>query len=83
MTRVAALDCGTNSLRLLVADVRDGALTDVVRSMEVVRLGQGVDRTGRISDEAMQRTLAVARRYGATGSACCGTSRRRAACPTG
>jgi len=63
---VAAFDCGTNSLRLLVADVRDGALSDVVRSMEVVRLGQGVDRTGRISDEAMARTLAVARRYAAT-----------------
>jgi exopolyphosphatase/guanosine-5'-triphosphate,3'-diphosphate pyrophosphatase len=64
--RVAAFDCGTNSLRLLVADVRDGRLTDVVRSMEVVRLGQGVDRTGRIGDEAMARTLAVARRYAAT-----------------
>lgn len=64
MTRVAAFDCGTNSLRLLVADVADGRLTDVVRRMEVVRLGQGVDRTGRIADEAMERTLAVARRYG-------------------
>jgi exopolyphosphatase/guanosine-5'-triphosphate,3'-diphosphate pyrophosphatase len=64
--RVAAFDCGTNSLRLLVADVAGGALTDVVRSMEVVRLGQGVDRTGRISDEAMARTLEVARRYAAT-----------------
>ncbi len=64
--RVAAFDCGTNSLRLLVADVHDGVLTDVVREMEVVRLGQGVDRTGRIADGAMERTLAVARRYGAT-----------------
>ena len=64
--RVAAFDCGTNSLRLLVADVDGDRLTDVVRTMEVVRLGQGVDRTGRISDEAMERTLAVARRYGAT-----------------
>lgn len=65
MTRVAAFDCGTNSLRLLVADVDGGRLTDVVRRMEVVRLGQGVDRTGRISDEAMERTLRVAWAYGA------------------
>ena len=64
MTRVAAIDCGTNSIRLLVADVDLGAgtLTDVVRRMEVVRLGQGVDRTGRIAREAMERTLDAWRR---------------------
>ena len=47
--RVAAVDCGTNSLRLLLADVDPGRaeLTDVARRMEIVRLGQGVDRTGR------------------------------------
>jgi exopolyphosphatase/guanosine-5'-triphosphate,3'-diphosphate pyrophosphatase len=56
---VAALDCGTNSLRLLIADVADGALTDVVRRMEIVRLGQGVDRTGRFTEEALARTFAV------------------------
>ena len=56
--RVAAIDCGTNSLRLLVADVGDdGRLTDVVRRMEIVRLGQGIDRTGVIAPEAMARTL--------------------------
>lgn len=71
MTRVAAIDCGTNSIRLLIADVAadDGAaagmahLTDVVRTMDVVRLGQGVDRTGRLDPEALARTLDVTRRY--------------------
>jgi exopolyphosphatase/guanosine-5'-triphosphate,3'-diphosphate pyrophosphatase len=62
--RVAAVDCGTNSIRLLVADVGDGGLlTDVDRRMEIVRLGQGIDRTGRIAPEAMERTLAASRRY--------------------
>jgi exopolyphosphatase / guanosine-5'-triphosphate,3'-diphosphate pyrophosphatase len=57
--RVAAVDCGTNSLRLLIADVdsRAGTLTDVDRRMEIVRLGQGVDATGRISAEPLARTL--------------------------
>ncbi|MGZ6764558.1 MAG: Ppx/GppA phosphatase family protein, partial [Nocardioides sp.] len=64
MTRVGAVDCGTNSIRLLVADVDEtGSLTDVVRRMEVVRLGAGVDRTGAIEPEAMARTLAMARQY--------------------
>jgi exopolyphosphatase / guanosine-5'-triphosphate,3'-diphosphate pyrophosphatase len=62
--RVAAVDCGTNSIRLLVADVgADGRLTDVVRRMEIVRLGQGIDRTGVIAPEAMERTLAMTREY--------------------
>ena len=62
--RVAAIDCGTNSLRLLVADVGDdGRLVDVVRRMEIVRLGQGIDRTGVIAPDAMARTLAVTREY--------------------
>jgi len=67
MTRVAGIDCGTNSIRLLVADVdpATGALVDVERTMEVVRLGQGVDRTGRIAPEALERALAATRRYAA------------------
>ncbi len=67
MTRVAAIDCGTNSIRLLVADVNPdtGSITDLDRRMEIVRLGQGVDRTGRIAPEAMERTLDAARRYAA------------------
>ncbi|MGV8967023.1 MAG: exopolyphosphatase [Cellulomonas sp.] len=65
MIRVAGIDCGTNSIRLLVADIDRGAgtLVDVDRRMEVVRLGQDVDRTGRIAPEALERTLDAARRY--------------------
>ncbi|NQX15599.1 exopolyphosphatase [Rathayibacter sp. VKM Ac-2857] len=62
-TRVAAFDCGTNSLRLLIADVEDGRLVDVLRRTELVRLGHGVDRTGRFDPEALERTLAVTREY--------------------
>jgi exopolyphosphatase/guanosine-5'-triphosphate,3'-diphosphate pyrophosphatase len=67
MTRVAAIDCGTNSLRLLVADVdaEAGTLTDVDRRTEIVRLGEDVDVTGRIGEAALERTLAVARFYAA------------------
>jgi exopolyphosphatase/guanosine-5'-triphosphate,3'-diphosphate pyrophosphatase len=63
--RVAAIDCGTNSLRLLVADVDPaaGTLTDVDRRMEIVRLGQGVDATGRLAPAALARTLRALRSY--------------------
>jgi exopolyphosphatase/guanosine-5'-triphosphate,3'-diphosphate pyrophosphatase len=65
VTRVGAIDCGTNSIRLLVADVdaSRGTVSDLLRRMEIVRLGQSVDRTGRIDPEAMARTLAQAREY--------------------
>ena len=65
MTRVGAVDCGTNSIRLLVADVepRAAGLTDVLRRMEIVRLGHGVDRTGAIEPAAMERTLTRCREY--------------------
>jgi exopolyphosphatase/guanosine-5'-triphosphate,3'-diphosphate pyrophosphatase len=63
VTRVAAIDCGTNSIRLLVADVEGGRLTDVAREMRVVRLGQDVDRTGRLAPEALARTFAALRDY--------------------
>lgn len=67
MTRVAAIDCGTNSIRLLVADVdpETGELTDLDRRMTIVRLGQGVDRTGRLAPEALERTFAACREYAA------------------
>lgn len=67
MTRVAAVDCGTNSIRLLVADVDPdaGTLVDLDRRMTVVRLGQGVDRTGRLAPEALERTFAACRQYAA------------------
>jgi exopolyphosphatase/guanosine-5'-triphosphate,3'-diphosphate pyrophosphatase len=65
--RVAAVDCGTNSLRLLLADVdtSQAELTDVIRRMEIVRLGQGVDETGQLAPEALTRTMAVLRDYAA------------------
>lgn len=61
MPRVAAIDCGTNSIRLLVAELterHDGTvdLRDLHREMRIVRLGQGVDATGRLAPEALQRT---------------------------
>lgn len=56
MTRVAAIDCGTNSIRLLIADSVDGQLRDVHREMRIVRLGQGVDATGRFAADALDRT---------------------------
>ena len=65
MTRVAAIDCGTNSIRLLIADVTDGSLTDVVRTMTVVRLGQGVDSTGAFAADALDRTFAAVDQYAA------------------
>jgi len=66
VSRVAAIDCGTNSIRLLVADVpTDGAHTDLLRRMEVVRLGQGVDATGRLAPEAIERTRRVLVEYAA------------------
>jgi len=57
---VAAIDCGTNSTRLLVADGRGGT---VERLMRITRLGQATDATGRLSDEAIERTVAVLREY--------------------
>ena len=56
MSRLAAIDCGTNSIRLLIADASGGQLTDVHREMRIVRLGQGVDATGQFAPEALQRT---------------------------
>jgi len=61
--RVAAIDCGTNSIRLLITDVSDGVEEELVREMRIVRLGQGVDATGRLAPEAIERTLAATREY--------------------
>lgn len=63
MRRVAAIDCGTNSIRLLIADVAGGALHDLVREMRIVRLGEGVDRTGMLAPAAVQRTLQAVAEY--------------------
>ena len=80
--RVAAIDCGTNSIRLLIADLLPGdlpdsperehgstepghsaPLTDVTRQMRIVRLGEGVDRTGRLAEAALDRTMTALREY--------------------
>jgi exopolyphosphatase/guanosine-5'-triphosphate,3'-diphosphate pyrophosphatase len=64
--RVAAVDCGTNSIRLLIADVLDdGRLADVHREMRIVRLGQGVDATGSLAAEAIERTRIALADYAA------------------
>ncbi|MFD9412254.1 exopolyphosphatase [Streptomyces sp. NPDC059989] len=67
MTRVAGIDCGTNSIRLLVADCdpTTGELVELDRRMTIVRLGQGVDKTGRLAPEALERTFAACREYAA------------------
>jgi exopolyphosphatase/guanosine-5'-triphosphate,3'-diphosphate pyrophosphatase len=78
VTRVAAIDCGTNSIRLLIADVDDvvggvggvggvddGELVDVVRTLRIVRLGRGVDRTGRLDPAAIERTRVALADYAA------------------
>ena len=67
MTRVGAIDCGTNTIKLLVADLdaATGAEHQLVRELRIVRLGQDVDRTGRLADEAVARTLAAVDEYAA------------------
>lgn len=57
--RVAAIDCGTNSIRLLIADVEGENFREVLRTMEIVRLGQGVDQSGEFHPDAIVRTLAA------------------------
>ena len=64
MTRVAAIDCGTNSIRLLIAEPDgSGGLKDLERRLEVVRLGQGVDATGEFHPDALERTFAAVDQY--------------------
>lgn len=69
MPRIAAIDCGTNSIRLLIADAHHEdagvVLVDVVREMRIVRLGQGVDATGSFAPEALMRTFAAVDEYAA------------------
>ena len=63
--RVAAIDCGTNSIRLLIADIEGNNFREVVRDMEIVRLGQGVDQTGQFHPDAIARTLAAVDKFAA------------------
>ena len=61
--RVAAIDCGTNLIRLLIADIDGDNFREITREMEVVRLGQGVDKTGAFHPDAIERTLAAVDKY--------------------
>ena len=63
--RVAAIDCGTNSIRLLIADIDGNNFREVVRDMEIVRLGQGVDETGQFHPDAITRTLSAVDKFAA------------------
>jgi exopolyphosphatase / guanosine-5'-triphosphate,3'-diphosphate pyrophosphatase len=66
MSRVAAVDVGTNSVRLLVAEVEDDPTAPIVtidRRMRITRLGQGVNASRRLAPDAIERTLAVLREY--------------------
>ncbi|MFZ9225911.1 MAG: Ppx/GppA family phosphatase [Actinobacteria bacterium] len=59
MSRVAAIDCGTNSIRLLIAEISEGNFREIYRTMEIVRLGEGVDKNKRFDPKAIQRTLSA------------------------
>ena len=63
--RVAAIDCGTNSIRLLIADIEGTNFREVIRDMEIVRLGQGVDQTGQFHPDAIARTLTAVDKFAA------------------
>lgn len=84
MSRVAAIDCGTNSIRLLIADVSEGKFRELYRTMEIVRLGEGVDKNKSFDPAAIERTLRataafseeIARR-GVTAIRFCATSATR------
>ena len=65
LSRFAGIDCGTNSIRLLIADVEGGRLRDVHRETRIVRLGQGVDATGQFAPDAIARTRAALCDYAA------------------
>jgi exopolyphosphatase/guanosine-5'-triphosphate,3'-diphosphate pyrophosphatase len=57
MKRVAAFDCGTNSIRLLIAEFENGEVRELDRRMTIVRLGEGIDQTGEFSSDALKRTF--------------------------
>lgn len=84
MSRVAAIDCGTNSIRLLIADIEGENFREVYRTMEIVRLGQGVDKNKSFDPAAIERTLAAVAdfsaeitRRGVTALRFCATSATR------
>ncbi len=76
VSRLAGIDCGTNSIRLLIADFDGGRLRDVHRETRIVRLGQGVDATGEFAADAIARTRAALTDY----AALIERARRRSGC---
>jgi exopolyphosphatase/guanosine-5'-triphosphate,3'-diphosphate pyrophosphatase len=84
MSRVAAIDCGTNSIRLLIADIEGDNFREIYRTMEIVRLGEGVDQNKQFAPAAIERTLRAVsefaleiKRRGATRIRFCATSATR------
>ena len=65
MSRFAAIDCGTNAIRLLIAEVVDNRLVEINRRMLTVRLGEGIDATGEFAPAALARTFAAVDEYAA------------------
>ena len=63
MSRVAAIDCGTNSIRLLIADIEGDSFREIHRTMEIVRLGQGVDKNKAFHPDALERTLSATEQF--------------------
>jgi len=63
LSRVAAIDCGTNSIRILIADITGGNFKEVLRTMEIVRLGQGVDQNKSFHPDAIARTLSAVEKF--------------------
>ncbi len=63
MSQVAVIDCGTNSIRLLIANVSSNSFEEVVRTMEIVRLGQGVDENKAFHPDAINRTLLAVKSF--------------------
>ena len=64
MTSVAAVDCGTNAIRLLLVEQdKDGCVHEVARRMEIVRLGEGVDKNGVFDADAIERTRQALSKY--------------------
>jgi exopolyphosphatase/guanosine-5'-triphosphate,3'-diphosphate pyrophosphatase len=63
LSRVAAIDCGTNSIRLLIADISEGNFREIYRTMEIVRLGEGVDKNKRFDPKAIERTLTAVKAF--------------------
>lgn len=65
MSRVAAIDCGTNSIRILIAEQSGDGVREIARDLRITRLGQGVDSTGEFHPDALARTLAACDEYAA------------------